>query len=537
MKQYSLFICLLFLAFFTKAQQGQQNFYDANHLSEIKLTFNQDNWMGYLDSLRVNGDDLLFATAIIDGVSYKNVGVRYRASRSFKTGAKRNALYIKLNYINKNQNHQGYKTLTLSSAVRDPSMVREVLGYEVAREYMPAPKANYSKVNINGKYYGLFVNVENIEAAFLEEHFGSSDNTFIKCSPSIDTKIVSGCKNNAYASLAYEDNIMCYLSNYELLSDDGWDDLIELTNILENEPEKIEKVLNVDRTLWMHAFNNVVANLSSYSGNQSLNYYLYKDANGQFNPVIWDLNLAFGSYKNVGSGSDLGLKNLQTMDPLLHQDNPAKPLISALLKNPQYEKIYLSHIYQIIYDHFVDGEYELRAKEWQQIAAEPFRKDKNAYYEFNDFIKSLTTTIGKRSQIPGIVELMSKRARFVKKHEKLAVIPPVITHVATRKRKQYSTEMVDKFKITATVAQRAKQVKLFYRYNKHDKWTMVFMQDDGAHEDDTANDNVYGAIVDPRGLYEQIEYYVVAENPNSMTFNPPNYMHTPHRANFGDLNK
>jgi len=40
-------------------------------------------------------------------------------------------------------------------------------------------------------------------------------------------------------------------------------------------------VLNVDRTLWMLAFNNTIANLSSYSGQQSQNFYLYKDQYGQ----------------------------------------------------------------------------------------------------------------------------------------------------------------------------------------------------------------------------------------------------------------
>ena len=92
-------------------------------------------------------------------------------------------------------------------------------------------------------------------------------------------------------------------------SKDGWDDLIELTDILNNKPKEIEKVLNVDRALWMLAFNNVLVNLSSYSGQHSQNYYMYKDSKGHFNPVVWDLNLSFGSFKNTGNGSDLKLKD------------------------------------------------------------------------------------------------------------------------------------------------------------------------------------------------------------------------------------
>ncbi|MBK8428777.1 MAG: CotH kinase family protein [Lewinellaceae bacterium] len=61
---------------------------------------------------------------------------------------------------------------------------------------------------------------------------------------------------------------------------------------------------------------------SSYTGNYSQNYYLYKDNFGRFQPVHWDLNLAFGSFKNTGKGSDLEIEDLQTLDPLLHADNP-----------------------------------------------------------------------------------------------------------------------------------------------------------------------------------------------------------------------
>jgi spore coat protein CotH len=38
--------------------------------------------------------------------------------------------------------------------------------------------------------------------------------------------------------------------------------------------------------LWMLAFNNVFVNLDSYTGGFSQNYYLYKDENRRFNPVV-----------------------------------------------------------------------------------------------------------------------------------------------------------------------------------------------------------------------------------------------------------
>ncbi len=531
---------LLFLGLFTISNVGfsqDKDFYDTSYIPEIRLNFPNKNWAQQLDSLRLVGNGLLFGTAKVDGKTYKNIGVRYRGSKSFTTGGKRNSLHIKLNYINKKQNHQGHKTIKLSNALRDPSLIREVLGYEIARKYMPAPKANYTKVYINDKYYGLYVNVEDVSEFFLNEHFGSNENTFLKCSPDTRQKPSPGCKKNIFASLEYEEGAHCYLPNYELKSDDGWDDLIELSNIITNKPKQIEKVLNVDRTLWMHAFNNVLVNLSSYSGNKSQNYYLYKDDKGQFNPIIWDLNLAFGSYKNVGGGSDLGLRELQELDPLLHKNSPTKPLISQLLKNPEYEKIYLAHIYQIIYDNFVDGEYVERAEELQRLISNDLFSDKNKFYEHDEFLKSLTTTIGRRSKIPGIVELMSKRARFLKKHPKLAIVPPNVTNVTFQRRKELSSTQIETFQAKVTVDQRPKRVKMYYRFAKNQGYKSIFLSDDGKNGDSKANDNTFEGTIDPKGMYEKMEYYIVAENPAAMTFNPPNYMFEPHTVTLEELNR
>ena len=90
------------------------DFYSPDKVHELRLKFEQKNWPYLLDSVRVQGDGLLLCNANVDGKSYENVGIRYRGTKSFATGSKRNAFHIKLNYINKNQNHSGYKTLKLS---------------------------------------------------------------------------------------------------------------------------------------------------------------------------------------------------------------------------------------------------------------------------------------------------------------------------------------------------------------------------------------------------------------------------------------
>lgn len=538
MKKFLLlsFVCLLFSIALTgqSSHSNDSGFYETDAIRQINITFKQKNWRQVLDSLRTNGDNLLVGKAVIDGTTYKNVGVKYRGNRSFSLGAKRNPLNIRLNFIDKNQAHQGYKSIKLSTSLRDPSMIREVLGFEIARKYMIAPKANYAQVNINGEYYGLFVNVEPVGDEFLIENFGSNDNSFFKCSPNLDSYAPEGCKKNVFASLIYEDDAGCYLNNYELESESGWDDLIQLTRTLEQNPKQIGKILNVDRTLWMLAFNNVLVNLSSYSGKQSQNYFLYKDTLGQFTPIIWDLNLAFGSYKSATAGSDLRLKQLQELDPLLHLDDQYKPLISQLLKDAELKKIYLSHVRTIVKENFSNGAYEKRAETLQRMIQVPFINDKNREYSYEEFKNSLKSTIGKKSRIPGIEELMSRRVKVLRKHPELRAIPPEISEVKVLGREQYATA-VNSFTIVATVSKRPKKVILMYRHTPNQPFKAMEMMDNGKAKDGSANDGTYAVTVE-KGATDQLEYYIVAENAAAINFSPSNYMFKLYEANITELN-
>lgn len=539
MKINILFTLLSFLFSLGLGAQDEVNsdFYNVNTLQDINITFAQENWEELLDSLRYNGNGLLLSKVEINGQTYENVGVRYRGSKSFRPGSKRNALHLKLNYINKSQSIQGYKTIKLSNALRDPSMIREVLSYEIARNYMPAPKANYANVKVNGEIYGLFVNVEAISDRFLNNQFGSSENAFFKINQNAGDDTPSGCRNKIYGSLEYEDDASCYLNNFEMISDEGWDDLIELTRILNEQPNEIEKVLNVDRTLWMLAFNNVLVNLSSYTGQNSVNYYLYRDDSGQFSPIVWDLNLSFGSLKNTGVGSDLKLRQLQNLDPLLHIDNPTKPLIHNLLKVEDYKKIYLSHLRTIVKDHFKNGSYEKKARAYQDLIREDFGKDPGQRYKASDLAVSLTKTIGKRSKIPGIIELMEKRTNYLYKHSKLKVLPPEISEVQVMGRAKFSSEKVNAFKVTAKVDRFPKKVKLMYRLGSNDIFKSISMMDDGKNNDGEPKDGTFGATVNPLNGESSIQYYIIAENATLIEYSPTNYMWDVHSATLEALNK
>ena len=78
--------------------------------------------------------------------------------------------------------------------------------------------------------------------------------------------------------------------------------LVDLCDVVSNNSNVISESIDVDRVLWMLAFNSVMVNLDSYSGVFAQNYYLYRDTSGRFNQIVWDLNMCFGGFPFLGSG-------------------------------------------------------------------------------------------------------------------------------------------------------------------------------------------------------------------------------------------
>ena len=135
---------------------------------------------------------------------------------------------------------------------------------------------------------------------------------------------------------------------------------MELTQALENQDQALDKSLNIDETLWMLAFNNVLVNLDSYTGRLCHNYYLYEDSAGLFHPIIWDLNMSFGGFRFLDEGRQLTNEELQTISPFAHykEKNEKRPLITNLLNEPLYRKIYTAHVKTILEDHFSNDAYK-----------------------------------------------------------------------------------------------------------------------------------------------------------------------------------
>jgi hypothetical protein len=305
-----------------------------------------------------------------------------------------------------------------------------------------------------------------------------------------------------------------YYDYYELQSDYGWAELIEFLDILNNNSSSVEDVLDVDRHLWMLAFDNLMVNLDAPI-NFGHNYYLYKDGTGRFNPIVWDLNENFGAFSMLLSGGPLNVTQMQQLDPLLHISHPDYPIINKILSDPTYQKIYIAHVKTILEENFADGSYETRALEIQNIIDTDVQADPNKFYTYNEFLTNINNSVGGGPQsIVGITQLMDARVNYLNSLPSFQYVAPEIsniTHTPT------TVSANSEVWLNAEVSN-ANIVKLAYRFLQTNKLEKADMYDDGNHNDGAPSDGFYGALISVGST--DVQYYIYAENNDAVKFSP-----------------
>ncbi|MCX8108360.1 MAG: CotH kinase family protein, partial [Verrucomicrobiae bacterium] len=265
--------------------------YAPDVLRTLFLEFENPDWEDELADFK-NTDVEVPARLVVDGKTYRDVGVHFHGTSSYMgvpKGLKR-SLVLTLDLVHRDQNLYGYRKLLLLNSHNDPSFLRTVLAFEIARDYMPAPKANHVRVVINGECWGVYVNQQFFNKDFIRDWFGTTRGARWK---------VPGSPNGR-AGLGYWEDQELYRRAYEIKSRDdpkAWAELINLCKVLNQTPlENLESelgpLLDIDATLRFLAWENVIASEDGYYARAS-DYNIYKDERGRFHIIPYDANECF----------------------------------------------------------------------------------------------------------------------------------------------------------------------------------------------------------------------------------------------------
>lgn len=331
-------------------------------LRTLFFEFEQDDWEEDLAAFW-HTDVLVSANLTVDGKTYHDVGVSFRGNNSFTgvpAGLKR-SLSLKMHFAHE-QDLLGQRSINLLNSNEDPTFLRTVLYLEVARDYIPAVRANFIRVVINGELWGIYVNQETFSREF-EQHALAGPGTRWK-SPNNST-------GGGMRFLGEELDL--YKRWYEIKGRNkksAWRALREATRALcETPAEQLEAALEehweVDAVLRYLAIDMALLNYDGY-WRDGADFYVYRNANGRFLATPHDANEGF-RVRPRRDGSQ--------PDPLTACDDPNKALRHKLLAVPGLRRRYLSYVGDIA-EKWLDWDHlgQIVAKHQQLIAKDVARE-------------------------------------------------------------------------------------------------------------------------------------------------------------------
>ena len=416
--------------------------YERSVLRTLFLEFENEDWEAELAGFK-DTDVEVPATVTVDGKRYSNVGVHFRGMSSFRSlsaGHKR-SLNLSFDFVDSKQRLYGYKTLNLLNCMGDPSMMSTVLYAHLASPYIPVPRANFVKVVINGRSWGIYANAQQFNKQFVAEHYGSSKGARWK---------VSGSPR-ADGGLRYlGEDVADYRERFEIKSKDrpeSWQALITLCRTLNETPaeqleQALEPILDIDGLLWFLAFDVALVNNDGYWTRAS-DYNIYRDRRGKFHVIPHDMNETlrgargrsggFRGRRGGGRPGDFpggfpgpgGGPGGVDLDPLVAVDNPRMPLRSKVLAVPALRQRYLHHLRTIAETSLDWKTLGPIVAQCRSLIEEEVKADTRKLAAFEAFQGATSDEPAGdgEQQAPSLRSFVEQRRRFLLEHAELVALP------------------------------------------------------------------------------------------------------------------
>ncbi len=484
----------------------QTGIYTLSEIGVVELNFSASNWEEQLKAL-ADGDDEINATLKYGGITLPaQVGVRFKGTPD--SPGEKPSYYITIDAVDKDQVLNGYYTLALNSPGKDQTYLREAIYRHCIRRYIPALQVNFVNLRVNGTDQGLYINTEHLNASFIREWFLSTNGSRWRAEPTKDADTSKvGVYGTGYSGLNYlGETAADYAPYYDLKNSptaaEPLDDIVTVCRILEKtEPDSLEtairKVLDLDRTLWFLACENVFADEDGYVNKGGTDYYLFwNKETGLLTPLEYD-------------GKDTFMEESVAWDPFYHADDVRFPLLNKLLAVPSIRQRYLAHyrtilkeVYNPLYLNSLIDEFALKVD--SAILA-----DQRNSFTHGDFLASIAT----------MKQTIAQRSAFLNTHDSIDMAGMTLSNV------EWKVDGIawNQPTLTDTVAVsvhvggtgHANSVFLCAGTGLFGGFKRLQMFDNGQHGDIIAGDGVYSALINPQRSGVRVRFYIEAVRGNA----------------------
>lgn len=485
---------------------SQTGLYALSSIKRIDLSFLTGSWASQLEAI-ADTDDELYASLTFNQVTLPyRVGVRYKGTVLPGDTTKR-SFFLSIDGVKKDQSLGGYYTLALNNADKDPSHIRDAVYRHCIQQYVPTPQVNFVNLRINGVDQGVYTNTEHLNATFIREWFLSTNGIRWRAEPKVTGEgTTAGLYGTGFSGLNYlGESATDYEPYYDLKNKpedpQPINTIINVCRLLEQcGPDSLERkisaVLDLDRTLWYLACENIFTDEDSYVNKGGTDYYLYKDdETGRLTPLEYD-------------GKDTFLDSAVEWDPFYHADDPNYPLLHKLLAVPAIRQRYLAHyrtilkeVYNPAFLHPVIDAYAALVD--SAVKADPRRPV--SYEAFTAAVASLKDHV-------------TQRSTFLNAHDSINVNSLIISDVQWQVRgTSWATpSATDTVTVTARISGGGTTgVFLNAGTGMVGGFRRLQMFDDGLHGDLQAGDGLFTALINPQSAGLRVRFYIEAVRGNA----------------------
>jgi hypothetical protein len=498
--------------------------YDESIIREIYLEFEEANFWELLENNYDSHTDLA-ATLTMDGVAYPNVGVRFKGQTSYMMiqNSEKKSFNITMDFLDPGQDLMGYTTLNLNNCFEDESFLREFLYLHQIRRHIPAAKAAFVKLYINGESWGIYPNIQQLDSQFIEEWFLSNDGSRWRAdAPG------SGFGGGGMGGPQWGDGTAAlnylgadttdYQEYYTLKGSDQidpWDDLVTTCDVLENTPigqleTELPSVLDIDKTLWYLASEILFADDDSYVYKGKMDYYLFwEELTGRMVPHEFDGNSVLHQ-QNINWG------------PFYHADNVNYPLLNRMMQVPAWRQRYLAHMRVLLADLINADEINGLITSFGDFIDAEVQADTKKLYTYNAFNSEQTT----------LMNYLNTRRIAIGNNAEVNLQGPVISaaEYSVNGNVWQAPSSLESVWVNASVTSVVgiERVNLYYSDQLAGNFLLLEMLDDGQHEDGSAGDGVYGIQIPGFVAGTGVRFYIEAigaDIPGTRSYDPPGAEH------------
>ena len=359
----------------------ESRLFDTSQVHTIDILM--EDWDGFLETCQ--DKEYAQCSLVIDGETYGSAAIQAKGNNSLSSvsayGNNRYSFKVEFDHYDSSKTYYGLDKLNLNNLIQDNTMMKDYLVYRLMGDFgVAAPLCSYVYLTVNGEDWGLYLAVEGVEEAFLRRNYGSSYGELYK--PDSMNGGGGGRASNDDVKLQYVDDDLDSFNNAKTdVSQADQERLIASLKQL-SQGADLEEILDTDAVLRYFVVHNFVCNFDSYTGSMVHNYYLYEE-DGVLSMIPWDYNLAFGSFQEQMSATEL--VNFPIDTPVSSGDLESRPMVAWIFQDESYTRLYHQYFSQFLTDFDDSGVLEERIDATAALLAPYVQLDPTKFCTYGEF--------------------------------------------------------------------------------------------------------------------------------------------------------